>query len=165
MNLTYPVETIGSVTFLLAATLHQELDRVHCSKASIILFQAIERLGGPVLKEQCDHLERTDLNFAYKSLCEDLLQNLKRQEVLEIHQEEFAEELSQQVTMARQNENIIRKIISDLNDKQDKINTELMVKTQKLSSQLEQISKNMENQSSIPPNIKRKSFGGRFGNI
>jgi hypothetical protein len=45
MNLTYPVETIGSVTFLLAATLHQELDRVHCSKASIILFQAIERLG------------------------------------------------------------------------------------------------------------------------
>ena len=159
MNLTYPVGTIGSVTFLLAATLHQELDRVHCSKASIILFQAIERLGGPVLKEQCDHLERTDLNFAYKSLCEDLLQNLKRQEVLEIHQEEFAEELSQQVTMARQNENIIRKIISDLNDKQDKINTELMVKTQKLSSQLEQISKNMENQSSIPPNIKRKSFG------
>jgi pyrroloquinoline quinone (PQQ) biosynthesis protein C len=104
-------------------------------------------------------LGRTDLNFAYKSLCEDLLQNLKRQEVLEIHQEEFAEELSQQVTMARQNENIIRKIISDLNDKQDKINTELMVKTQKLSSQLEQMSKNMEDQSPIPPNIKRKSFG------
>jgi hypothetical protein len=43
MNLTYPVGTIGSVTFLLAATLHQELDRVHCSKASITLFQAIER--------------------------------------------------------------------------------------------------------------------------
>jgi hypothetical protein len=59
------------------------------------------------------------------------------------------------VTIARQNENIIRQIITDLNDKQDKINTELMVKTQKLSSQLEQISKNMENQSSIPPNIKR----------
>jgi hypothetical protein len=36
MNLTYPVGTIGSVTFLLAATLHQELDRVHCSKASIL---------------------------------------------------------------------------------------------------------------------------------
>jgi hemerythrin-like domain-containing protein len=160
MNLTYPVGTIGSVTFLLAATLHQELDRVHCSKASIILFQAIERLGGPVLKEQCDHLERTDLNFAYKSLCEDLLQNLKRQdEVLETRQEEFAEELSQQVTIARQNENIIRQIITDLNDKQDKINTELMVKTQALSYQLAQMSKNMENQSPIPPNIKRKSFG------
>ena len=95
----------------------------------------------------------------YHLLCEDLLQNLKRQEVLEIRQEEFAEELSQQLTIARQIENIIRQIISDLNNKQDKINTELMVKTQKLSSQLEQISKNMENKSPIPPNIKRRSFG------
>ena len=95
----------------------------------------------------------------YHLLCEDLLQNLKRQEVLEIRQEEFAEELSQQLTIARQIENIIRQITSDLNNKQDKINTELMVKTQKLSSQLEQISKNMENKSPIPPNIKRRSFG------
>ena len=95
----------------------------------------------------------------YHLLCEDSLQNLKRQEVLEIRQEEFAEELSQQLTIARQIENIIRQIISDLNNKQDKINTELMVKTQKLSSQLEQISKNMENKSPIPPNIKRRSFG------
>ena len=112
-----------------------------------------------MLKEQCDHLGRTDLNFAYKSLCEDLLQNFKRQEVLEIRQKEFDEELSKQVTIARQNENIIRQIITDLNDKQDKINTELMVKTQALSNQLAQMSKNMENQSPIPPNIKRKSFG------
>ena len=106
---------------------------------------------------------RTDLNLAYKSVCEDLLQNLKREDkVLETRQEEFAEELSQQVTIARQNENLIRQIIADLNDKQDKqdkINTELMVKTQKLSNQLEQMSKNIENQSPIPPNIKRKSFG------
>ena len=103
---------------------------------------------------------RTDLNLAYKSLCEDLLQNLKRQdEVLETRQEEFAEELSQQVTIARQNENIIRQIITDLNDKQDKINTELMVETQALSYQLAQMSKNMEAQSPIPPNIKRKSLG------
>ena len=151
--------TIGFVTFLLAAALQQELDRLYCSKASIILFQAIERLGGPALKEQCDHLGRTDLNLAYKSLCEDLLQNLKRQEVLETRQEEFAEELSQQVTIARQNENIIRQIITDLNDKQDKINTELMIKTQALSNQLAQMSKNMGDQSPIPPNIKRKSFG------
>ena len=113
-----------------------------------------------MLKEQCDHLERTDLNFAYKSLCEDLLQNLKRQyEVLETRQEELAEEQSQQVTIARQNENIIRQIITDLNDKQDKLNTELMIKTQVLSNQLAQMSKNMEDQSPIPPNIKRKSFG------
>ena len=112
-----------------------------------------------MLKEQCDHLGLTDLNFAYNSLCEDLLQNLKRQEVLEIRQEEFDEELSKQVAIARQNENIIRQIITDLNDKQDKINTELMVKTQALSNQLAQMSKNMENQSPIPPNIKRKSFG------
>jgi len=112
-----------------------------------------------MLKEQCDHLGLTDLNFAYNSLCEDLLQNLKRQEVLEIRQEEFDEELSKQVAIARQNENIIRQIITDLNDKQDKINTELMVKTQALSYQLAQMSKNMENQSPIPPNIKRKSFG------
>ena len=152
--------TIGFVTFLLAAALQQELDRLYCSKASIILFQAIERLGGPALKEQCDHLGRTDLNLAYKSLCEDLLQNLKRQdEVLETRQEEFAEELSQQVTIARQNENIIRQIITDLNDKQDKINTEFMVKTEALSNQLAQMSKNMEDQSPISPNIKRKSFG------
>ena len=112
-----------------------------------------------MLKEQCDHLGLTDLNFAYNSLCEDLLQNLKRQEVLEIRQEEFDEELSKQVAIARQNENIIRQIITDLNDKQDKINTELMIKTQALSNQLAQMSKNMENQSPIPPNIKRKSFG------
>jgi molybdopterin-biosynthesis enzyme MoeA-like protein len=96
---------------------------------------------------------------AYKSLCEDLLQNLKRQEVLETRQEEFAEELSQQVTIARQIENIIRQIITDLIDKQDKINTELMIKTQILTNQLAQMSKNMEDQSPIPPNIKRKSFG------
>ena len=102
---------------------------------------------------------RTDLNLAYKSLCEDLLQNLKRQEVLETRQEEFAEKLSQQVTIARQIENIIRQIITDLIDKQDKINTELMVKTQALSNQLAQMSKNMEDQSPIPPNIKRKSLG------
>ena len=151
--------TIGFVTFLLAAALQQELDRLYCSKASIILFQAIERLGGPALKEQCDHLGRTDLNLAYKSLCEDLLQNLKRQEVMETRQEEFAEELSQQVTIARQNENIIRQIITDLNDKQDKINTELMIKTEALSNQLAQMSKNMGDQSPIPPNIKRRSFG------
>ena len=102
---------------------------------------------------------RTDLNLAYKSLCEDLLQNLKRQEVLETRQEEFAEKLSQQVTIARQIENIIRQIITDLIDKQDKINTELMIKTQILTNQLAQMSKNMEDQSPIPPNIKRKSFG------
>ena len=146
------------MTVLLAATLHQELDRFIAQKLSIILFQAIERLGGPTLKERCDHLGRTDLNFANRSLCEDLLQNLKRLEILETHHEEFAEDLSQQVTIARQNENIIRQIITDLNDKQDKINTELMVKTQTLSDQLAQMSKNMENQSPIPPNIKRKSF-------
>ena len=103
---------------------------------------------------------RTDLNLVYKSLCEDLLQNLKRQyEVLETRQEELAEEQSQQVTIARQNENIIRQIITDLNDKQDKLNTELMIKTQVLSNQLAQMSKNMEDQSPIPLNIKCKSFG------
>ena len=98
---------------------------------------------------------RTDLNLAYTSLCEDLLQNFKRQN-------EFAEELSQQMTIARQNENIIRQIITDLNDKQDKqdkINTELMVKTEILSNQLAQMLKNRENQNPIPANIKGKSFG------
>jgi glutaredoxin 2 len=62
----------------------------------------------------------------------------KFQEVLETRQEEFAEELSQQVTIARQIENIIRQIITDLIDKQDKINTELMIKTQILTNQLAQ---------------------------
>ncbi|CAG2248529.1 unnamed protein product [Mytilus edulis] len=83
----------------------------------------VDRLGDAILKQQCELLERAELNMAYKVQCEELSRNIatlkEHETALEARQDQLASDLMKHETISRANEDIIKQIIEDIKSKNE----------------------------------------------
>ncbi|CAC5394995.1 DHX57 [Mytilus coruscus] len=113
------------------------------------------------LKMECELLGRADLNMAYKAQREELSRNITRLEeheaALESRQDQLASDLIKQGEISSKNEDIIKRIVTDLNSKHEEVIRSLEEHINNLKIQLEGMSKRLySQQSTIPHNIKAK---------